>query len=205
MPFFRYPLSMNFKLVALAPRVIIRDANGVEQLFLSQRVLKLKEDVRIYNNSQKEREVFKLRADRIIDFSATYHFLEADTERKLGSVKRKGMRSLWRATYYSDDANGQQTHHIKEDNAWTKVGDALFSEIPVVGMFSGYVFNPSYTTYRGTDRNDESQPIMRLHKTPSFFESTYVIDLVNPNVPEDEELRVLLALFMVVQLERRRG
>ena len=115
------------------------------------------------------------------------------------------MRSLWRATYFSDAASGESTHHIKEDNPWVKVGDALLSEVPFLGFFTGYFMNPSYTAYRGTSREDESQPVMRLIKQPAFWESKYEINLEDQTVAPDEEMRILLSLLMTVQLERRRG
>ena len=205
MPVFQYPLELRFKLIALAPRISVTDAAGVERLFVNQKILNLREDVRIYNNSNKEQEVFRMKADRIIDFSATYRFTNSQTESPLGAIKRKGMRSLWRATYFSDAASGDSTHHIKEDNPWVKVGDALLSEVPFLGFFTGYFLNPSYTAYRGTDREDESQPVMHLTKQPAFWESKYSITLEDPSVAPDEEMRILLSLLMTVQLERRRG
>jgi len=205
MPAFQYPLELRFKLIALAPRISVTDATGQEQLFVNQKILNLKEDVRIYRTSQKQHEVFRMKADRIIDFSATYRFTNSATESPLGAVKRKGMRSLWRATYFSDDAGGASTHHIKEDNPWVKVGDALLSEVPFLGFFTGYFLNPSYTAYRGQDREDESQPVMHLTKQPAFWESKYSVELADPSVSEDEEMRILLSLLMTVQLERRRG
>lgn len=202
---FAYPLNLRFKLIALAPRIIVTDANGTERLFVNQKVFNLKEDIRVYNNSNKEVELFSIKANRIIDFSATYNFTDSRNGQVLGSVKRKGMRSIWRATYFSDNANGQTTHHIKEDNPWTKVWNNLAESIPVVGIFSGYFLNPSYTIYRGESREDESQPVMHLAKQPAFFESSYTITLANPNISAEEEVQALLSLFMAVQLERRSG
>ena len=44
-----------------------------------------------------------------------------------------------------------------------KVIDALVGEVPVVGMFAGFVFNPSYAL----KRPDESI-VMRFKKQPSI-------------------------------------
>jgi hypothetical protein len=201
----QYPLNLRFKLLGLAPRIIVTDANGTERLFVNQKILNLREDIRIYNNSKKEQEVFRIKADRIIDFSATYRFADSNTSAPLGAIKRKGIRSLWRATYYSDNAAGQTDHHIKEDDPWVKVLDAFFSEIPVLGLFGGYLFHPSYTAYRGMERTDESQPVMKLVKKSGFFEGLYGIELLNPSISQEEELQILLSLLLLVQLERRRG
>lgn len=206
MPALQYPLDLRFKLLALAPRIHVTDATGVERMFINQKIWNLKEDILVYNNSNKENVIFRIRADRIIDFSATYRFFQGEGQGdSFGAVKRKGMRSLWRATYYVDTANGQTSHHIKEDNPWTKVWDGLFSEIPIVNFFTGYIFNPAYTIYRSADRNDESYPIMHLKKNKAFWESSYALQLADPNITQEEELLCLMSMIMLVQLERRRG
>ena len=53
MPMFQYPLNVRFKLVALAPRMIVTDAQGREIMFVSQKIFKLKEDIRIYRDQSK--------------------------------------------------------------------------------------------------------------------------------------------------------
>lgn len=205
MSIYQYPLKLRFKLVALAPRIIVTDAAGSEILFVSQKVFKLKEDVRIYRDQSKQQEVFRIQAEQILDFNTRYNFYESGNERHLGSVKAKGWRSIWRATYNIDDAAGQQTHYIKEDNPWVKVLDVLFQEVPFLGIFSGYFLHPSYSAYRGDNYEDESQPVMRIKKEPAFFESLYTIDLLKPDVSSAEEARVLLSFMLMVQFMRRRG
>ena len=202
---YQYPLKLRFKLVALAPRIIVTDANGNEVLFVSQKVFKLKEDVRIYKDQSKQEEVFRIQAEQILDFNTRYNFYQSGSERHLGSVKAKGWRSIWRATYNVDDPAGQQTHFIKEDNPWVKILDVLFQEIPFLGIFAGYILHPSYSAYRGSNYEDESKPIMRIKKEPAFFESAYSMELLNPDVDPTEEARVLLSFMLMVQFMRRRG
>lgn len=202
---FDYPLKLRFKLIALAPRIIVTDNKDREILFVSQKVFKLKEDVRIYPNQQKEREIYNIRAEKILDFNTRYNFYAAESQDHLGSVKAKGWRSIWRATYMIDDPKGNQLMYIKEDNPWMKVGDALFQEIPIAGMFAGYVFHPAYTAYRSTDLEDMSQPVMHLKKENAFFEGVYSITLADHDMDRDEEISALLSFMLMVQFMRRRG
>lgn len=198
---FQYPLQLNFKLIALAPRIFVRDASGTMIFYVHQKTFKLKEDVRIYRDEAKSKEIFRINADRILDFSAQYYFTHVDSERRFGSIKHKGFKSIWKATYILFDADGIETHHITEDNPWVKVADVLLGEIPIVGMFTGYMFHPSYTI---KDLTTET-PIMRLTKQPAFFESSYTIDTLTDGLSSSEEARLLLSLLMMVQLERSRG
>lgn len=202
---FQYPLSMSFKLIALAPQIYVHDAAGQEIIYVRQKVLNLKEDVRIYSDQSRSEEVFRINADRIIDWSANYHFTDSKTESSLGRIKRKGWRSIWRSTYLVFDEHEQQTYFIREDNAWTKVGDALLGEIPFLGFISGYVLHPTYTAYKGVDRDDLRHPVMRLKKEPAFWEGVFSIHGLDESLTVQEEKRLLLSFFMMIQLERRRG
>ncbi|HLU12033.1 MAG TPA: hypothetical protein VK003_20320 [Oceanobacillus sp.] len=200
----QYPLQLNFKLIALAPRIRMRDAAGNEVFYVHQKTFKLKEDVRIYSDESKSREMYNIRADRIIDFSAKYHIYSSETGAAVGAIKHRGLRSIWNATYEIYDPNDQQSHLLKEDNPWIKVLDAISDSIPFVGLFTGYIFNPTYTVYRGVDK-ESGQPVMRLSKKPAFFESSFQIEKLDESVSGDEELRILLAIIMAVQMERSRG
>ena len=136
-------------------------------------------------------------ADRIIDFSASYHFTDVSGN-EFGRVRRKGMRSIWKAHY--EIVDGDQTiMNITEDNGWVKVGDALFGELPIIGMFSGYVFHPAYTV-----RRTDETPVMHLKKQAAFFEGKFICEKVG-EMDEVEELRALMAILMAALLERARG
>lgn len=195
----QYPLSLSFKIISFGPQIFIRDASGREVFFVHQKALKLKEDINVYSDSRKSQVLFNIKADRWLDFNATYSITSGLG--KLGAVKREGMRSLWSATYNVMDSSGGLTTHIKEDNPWVKVMDAVFGEIPVVGMFSGYVFHPSYTVYRTSGET----PLLRLSKQPAFFEGKFEITKLSDFMGDEEEARSLLSLMMLVLLERQRG
>lgn len=199
----QYPLTMNFKLIALAPRISVRDATGREILYVHQKTFKLKEDVRIFADESKSRELYRIAADRIFDFSARYHITDSTSERPLGSIKHRGMRSIWNSTYELWDLNEQVTHILTEDNPWVKVLDTVLGELPFVGMFTGYFLNPTYTLHRGTSK--EGEGVFRMTKQPAFFESNFTIENLDPNIGEVDERRLILSLLMAVQMERSRG
>ncbi len=205
MSMFDYPLNLRFKLIALAPRIIVADNKMKEVLYVSQKVLKLREDIRIYNNQDQEREIYNIQAEKILDFNTRYNFFRSDTRDHIGSVKAKGWRSIWSATYMIDDLFEKQMMFIKEDNPWVKIADSIIDDIPVIGMFSGYFLHPSYTAYRSKNLGDQSQPIMRITKKPAFFESSFSIELLDPEIDRDQELSALLSFMLMVQFMRRRG
>lgn len=205
MPSFDYPLNLRFRLVALAPRIIVTDNHPSEVLFVKQKVFKLKEDIRIFSDQSESREVFNIQAEQILDFNTRYNFYDSKDGHHLGSVKARGWRSIWSATYLIDDAQQNQVMYIKEDNPWVKIADSLINDIPVVGWLSGFIFHPSFTCYRGADQDDRSQPVMRITKQGAFFENHFSVELLDGAIDSDEEISALLSFMLMVQFMRRRG
>lgn len=192
-----YPLEFSFKIVALAPQFRVRDAAGNLLFYVRQKLFKLKEAITVYGDEEQTRPLYTIKSDRVIDFSARYDFADVNG-RYLGSVKRQGMRSLWRSHYdvYNGDA---VVMTIREENPWVKVADGLLGEIPVVGAFTGYFLNPAYVVAR-----PDGTVVMRLAKRQAFFEGKFSLERLAP-LADPDELRALLALMTMVLLERSRG
>ncbi|MEM7565508.1 MAG: hypothetical protein AAF353_21125 [Pseudomonadota bacterium] len=135
--------------------------------------------------------------DRVIDFSAHYHFHD-NQDNPAGSVKRQGGKSLWKAHYdiYNHD---EVIATIQEENAWVKLGDAVFGQIPVLGALSGYLFNPAYLVSR-----PDGTVVMKIKKQPAFFEGRFIVEEM-ADVNDAEKICMILSILMMVLLERSRG
>ena len=192
-----YPLNLSFKIIAIAPQISVTDAAGNLVLYVKQKAFKLKEAVTVFADSGQMQPLFTINADRVMDFNASYN-IAATNGFQIGSIKRQGMRSIWR-THYDLYDGGQPTMTVREENGWIKVGDAVLNGIPVVGMFTGYFLNPTYLVTRAN-----GQPVMRLSKEPAFFEGRFRMDALAP-LDQTEEMRVVLGLLMMILLERQRG
>lgn len=201
MSYLQYPLQMSFKILAFAPQIFVRDGSGRDLFYVHQKLFKLKEDIGIFADSSKSRELFRIKADRIIDFSARYTFTDSSTGMVAGAIKREGMKSLWKASYNIFSDGEQITHHIKEDNPMLKIADALMGELGIVGAIGSYLINPSYTVYQ----SGMETPILRIHKRPAFFEGRFEIEKLAEPPNEAEETRLLLSIMMMTLLERSRG
>lgn len=193
----QYPLTLTFKLWSLAPQLLIHDAAGNPIFCMRQKLFKLKEAISVFADPQRTQLQYEIKADRIIDFSARYNFFDTN-QKPIGAVKRHGLRSLWRARY---DIYDHETvaFTVSEQNPWVKVMDSLFAEIPIVGLFTGYVFNPTYVVSR-----PDGNPVMYLEKRPAFLSRIFTIRQVD-QLHDLEETRVLLSLVMMLLLERSRG
>ena len=192
-----FPVKLEFKKVALAPQMSVIDANGELVFYVKQKMFKLKEAITVFADREQTEPVYKIGADRIIDFSARYRFTDMNGE-ELGSIKRQGRKSLWKSHYDVYDGD-QIVATIQEENAWTKFGDAMFGEIPIVGMFAGYVFNPVYLVSR-----PDGTLIAKIKKQPAFFESSFTIEEV-VDINEAAEIRTILSALIMTMMERGRG
>ncbi len=193
-----YPLTLTFKLLTLGTRIYVRDANENLIGFVRPKRFKLKEDISVFADENQTRILFNIKADRIIDFSARYNFVDSGGN-FLGSIKRQGMRSLWKTHYQISDAGDRQILEIHEENAWIKIVDSLVGEIPILGMFTGYVFNPAYIVSRM-----DNTPIVRLQKQPALFEGKFQA-VTEAQLSQSEESLVLLGVLTMTLLERNRG
>ena len=72
----------------------------------------------------------------------------------------------------------------------------------VIGIFSGYFFNPTYTFYRGQGLD---QPALHIKKEPAFLEGKFTITKKAEPPNSGEESRWLLGALMMILLERMKG
>ncbi|MBL7986881.1 MAG: hypothetical protein JNJ94_02305 [Chlorobi bacterium] len=192
-----YPLQLSFKVVALSQKMRVTDATGALVCFVKQKAFKLKEDVTVFADEAMTEPLYKINADRVFDWSAKYHFRNPDGS-PIGFIQREGRKSLWKASYKINDGT-TEVMNIKEENPWAKFFDAFLGELPIVGMFTGYLFHPSYIL-----SHTDGTPLIRIKKQPAFFEGKFNIEALTEMTPEDE-LRSLLGLMMMVLIERSRG
>lgn len=193
-----YPLNLSFKILALAPQIYVRDSGGSIVCYVKQKLFKLKEAVSVFADEGQTQLLCQIKADRVIDFNAKYQISDPSGV-PLGSVSRKGMRSIFKAHYQIFDESGNQVKDIHEENAMIKVLDGLVSGIPIVGAFAGYFLNPSYLVTK-----TDGTPVARLKKQPAFLEGKFTLEKLGDLSPQ-EEIRVLMAVMMMTLLERSRG
>jgi uncharacterized protein YxjI len=192
-----YPLQLSFKILAIAQQVSVSDAGGNIICFAKQKAFKLKEAVTVFADAGQTQPLYSINADRMLDFSANYRFTDK-AGAPLGSIRRQGMKSFWKANYeITDGATVAMT--LKEDNPWVKLVDGFLGEIPILGMFTGYFLHPAYTISR-----PNGTVLLRLQKQAALFEGKFVIQKESMLTAE-EETRAILGIIMMVLLERSRG
>ncbi|MBD1846794.1 hypothetical protein H6F89_25980 [Cyanobacteria bacterium FACHB-63] len=193
----QYPLELTFKFWSLTPRMTIVDAGGKPIFYVRQKLFRLKEVINVFSDVHRSQELFTIKADRIIDFSARYNF--SDPSGKIvGAIKRRGLKSLWKAHF--DIFDGETVAFtIQEENPWVKVMDSLLGDLPFGSFFTGYLFNPTYLVSRS-----DGTMVMKLSKLPTFWSRKFTIQQVD-RTNDHEQAQILLSLMMMILLERDRG
>lgn len=193
-----YPIQFEFKIGTLANDFIAKDANGRTLAYVRQKMFKLKEAVTVYSDDKRNTELYKINADRWLDYNASYSLNNASGD-DLGRMGRRGRKSILKAHYDIFDKNDEAEFNIQEENPWAKLWDAFLCEVPVLSLFSGYLFNPRYIVKR-----PDGTEVIRLSKEKSFFGRRFKMTKLTDLTAEEGE-RVMLSLMMMSLLERRRG
>lgn len=191
-------LDITMKILTLAPQFYIRDTHGQQVGYIKQKLFRFKEAIDIFSNDQKTTLRYKIASDRVIDFSANYHFISM-RDGVIGRTKQHGLRSLWRTEFEILDQTGTR-FFIRLNNPMLQFIEGLLSMIPLLGdilnMLSGYFLNPTYTVT--TLSGDE---VATMKKLPALWDGKYEIRASQTVNERDSEL-IALSLLTLILMQR---
>jgi hypothetical protein len=160
--------------------------------FSKQKAFKLKEDIRVYRDESMQQELLTIHARSIIDFSAAYDVLDPKSERRLGTLKRAGLSSIFRDKWMVFDAEENQVGTIEEDSAFLaivrRLHDLAASLIP-----QGF-------SLKGSDGTVYAE--YRTHMNPFVHKlSVTVFD----NCPLDQAVPLAIGILLAAVEGRQKG
>ncbi len=96
----------------------LRLYNPQEQmvLYCQQKLFKLKEDIRVFSDETKTRELLSLQARQILDFSAYYDVFDSVYSTKIGGLRRRGFRSMVQDEWEVFDGQERPLGILMEDS-----------------------------------------------------------------------------------------
>jgi len=202
---FEYHASMGIKaaagetytirrkiLVLFGASFQIFDAEGTQIGYCRQKAFKLKEDLRICTDDSMTEEMMRIRARSVIDFAATYDVTlpESQGAGTLGSLRRRGMKSLVRDSWVIFDASGREIAKLQEDS----VTAALFRR------FFGSMFFPQKFEITTPD----GRKIATLRQHFNWFVYRFGIAIHESDELIDD-LVILAAGCLIAAVEGRQG
>lgn len=116
-PIFQHPgYLLKRQAIALTGKFRFYDPMGNLVMFSEQKMFKLREDIRVYADENKTQEVLSIKARQIVDFSAAYDVVDTALNQKVGTLRRKGLRSILRDEWEVLDANDNVKGLLFEDS-----------------------------------------------------------------------------------------
>jgi len=146
-PIFQHPhYLLKRQAIALTGKFRIYDPMENLVMFSEQKMFRWKEDIRVYGDEAKTREVLSIKARQIMDFSAAYDVVDTEMNHKVGALRRKGWRSLLRDEWEVLDENDNVKGLLFEDS----MGLALLRRL-VVGSWLPQNYDITFGTTRVAD------------------------------------------------------
>ncbi len=146
-PIFQHPTYLlKRQAIALTGRFRFYDPMGNLVMFSEQKMFRWKEDIRVYADESKTREVLSIKARQIMDFSAAYDVVDTEMNQKVGVLRRKGWRSMFRDEWEVLDENDNVKGLLFEDS----MGLALLRRL-VLGSWLPQNYDITFGTTRVAD------------------------------------------------------
>lgn len=88
--------TLKKQILALTGVFRIYDENGNMIAYSRQKMFKLREDIRVYADEAQTQELLHIQARQILDFSAAYDVYDSTERAQVGTLRRRGFRSIMR-------------------------------------------------------------------------------------------------------------
>lgn len=108
--------TLKKQVLALTGILRIYNPSGQVVLYCQQKMFKLKEDIRVYADESKTRELLHIHARQVLDFSAYYDVFDSSYNTKIGGFRRKGLRSMLKDEWEIFDGDDNITGTLSEDS-----------------------------------------------------------------------------------------
>ena len=160
----------------------IMTPEGKLLLYSRQKLFRLKEDIRVYADLERTKEVLHIQARQIIDFAAAYDVIDSLTQEKIGVLRRRGFSSIFRDKWEILTSDESYLAKIEEDS--------LFK-----ATIRRWVLNLIPQTYYIVDKRGE-----KLAKIKQFFNPFIHKFFVDFSLDKEKVLDKRLGLAGVILL-----
>jgi len=103
------------KVIAITNQYWIEDARGTSLGYSKQKLLALREDIRIFTDDSMTTEVFRVKQEQVMDMWGTFAVLDSATGACVGKLRRQALKSgFFKDEYLLLDSYGQTVGRIAE-------------------------------------------------------------------------------------------
>lgn len=176
-------LGAGFKIFSLDGTLLVES---------EQKAFKLKEDIRVYDGSPEEVEILRIKADRIVDFSAGYQVTDVLTGEHIGTLRRKGWSSIFRDSWEILDASGAVRGKVTEDSAWKA---AVRRFVDLASLFLPQTFHIEV----------DGQVVATMKQNHNLFAPKFAVDLTLDTEALLPRPLAVATVILLLAIEGRQG
>ncbi|MDQ7014654.1 MAG: hypothetical protein Q9O74_12290 [Planctomycetota bacterium] len=169
----------------------VYDESGNVVAYCQQKAFKLREDIRLYTDETKTEELLTMKAQSIIDFGVTFAITLPSGE-TIGSLRRKGMKSMFRDSWLLYSPDGTEIATMQEDSGALAILRRLHEAFAILSP-QKFQITKADGTHVATLRTHFNLFVYRLGVT------------VHVEDDEVDELMVLAAACLIAAIEGRQG
>jgi hypothetical protein len=113
---FQNQYNIRKKVLTIWNKYWIEDSTGNILGFTKQKLLKLKEDIRVYTDESMNNEIFRIKQEQIFDVWGSFAIIDSYTNSVLGYIKRGFFSEFGRDAWEIQDINHQPIGRIFEQS-----------------------------------------------------------------------------------------
>jgi len=103
------------KVLAIANQYWIEDAHGSQLGYSRQKIIRIKENIRVFADDSMKSEIFRIQQEQVVDMWGTFAVLDSATNACLGKLRRQAMSSgFYVDEYLILDPYGQMVGRVAE-------------------------------------------------------------------------------------------
>ncbi len=156
------------------------DQNQQQVAFIKMKGWKLREEITAFTDNNMQKKLFSIKARQIIDFGATYDITDPDTGNRLGSWRRKGLKSSFiRDTWELLDPSDNQIGTLTEDSVIAGLARRFVSIVSLI-------FPQKYSLKIG------EQDVANFQRSYNLIRVKYDVH-IDPNAVKQFDYRIIWA------------
>ena len=103
------------KVVAITNQYWIEGAQGAVLGYSKQKLLRIKESIRVFTDDSMSRELFRIQQEQVMDMWGTFAVVDSMTEAVVGKIRRQALKSgVYKDEYLLLDPYGQAVGRVAE-------------------------------------------------------------------------------------------
>jgi len=166
----------------------IMTPEGKLLLYCRQKLFKLREDIRVYSDLERTKEVLHIQARQILDFAAAYDVVDSVAREKVGVLRRKGFSSMFRDKWEILDRNENYLARIEEDSL-------------LMATIRRWLLNIIPQRYNIVDKHEKN--LGQLRQFFNLFIHKFDIDFTSDREKVLDKRLGLASVILLLAIERR--